>query len=451
MGTNERTGLIVLARRTRWVSLALFLACWIAAPLQATPEITIGTDRPDAVYAAAETAVFLVDVTNAGKPVARAELSGELSTDGFRHSERIDVKVTDGKARVKVSRDEPCILWIRLTMKLDDGTSARRVMGAAFSPERIRPSMPKPNDFDAFWQDQKARLDKIPMGVTLEKMDSDTQGVELYAITMNNIEKTQIYGYLAKPVGEGPFPAFLQVQWAGVYSLNPAWVLGPAKKGFISLNINAHAIENGQPKEFYQNLNAGRLRDYPRQGRESRDTSYFRRMYLSCYRAAEYLASRPEWDRRHFIVTGGSQGGGQTLVTAGLSPHVTALASNVPALCDLTGHAADRPDGWPKMVAISNETGRPDLDHQNTARYYDAVNFVYHVDVPAIVGTGFADLVCPSSSVYAAFNLLKGPKAMVLDPQTGHGGNKVNWAKAYETFLVEQGGLEDDDMSKQAG
>ena len=25
MGTNERTGLIVLARRTRWVSLALFL------------------------------------------------------------------------------------------------------------------------------------------------------------------------------------------------------------------------------------------------------------------------------------------------------------------------------------------------------------------------------------------------------------------------------------------
>jgi hypothetical protein len=61
------------------------------------------------------------------------------------------------------------------------------------------------------------------------------------------------------------------------------------------------------------------------------------------------VASRPDWDKTHFVVAGGSQGG-QALVTAGLSPRVTALAADVPALCDLTGNAVGRYDGWPLMV-----------------------------------------------------------------------------------------------------
>lgn len=426
--------------RRRWISLAAFLLCCVATSVQAAPEITIGTDRSDAVYAAGDTAVFLVEVTDQGQPVVEAKLSGELSTDGFRSSEKIDVQVADGKSRVQVSRNTPCILWVRLSLKLDDGTTVRRVMGAAFSPEQIEPSLPEPDDFDAFWKAQKARVDEVPMGATLERIESRSEDVEMYAITMNNINDTKIYGYLAKPVGDGPFPAFLQVQWAGVYSLSTDWVYWPAKMGFIALNVNAHAIENGHPKEFYQQLDNGSLKGYPTQGRASRETCYFLRMYLSAYRAAEYLAARPEWDHKHFIVAGTSQGGGQTLVTAGLSPHVTALAANVPALCDLTGHAAGRVDGWPKIVAIGD--GGPDLDHQNTARYFDAVNFVRDVDVPAIVGTGFADLVCPSSSVYAAFNVMDGPRTMVIDAQTGHGGNKPNWSKAYDAFLREQGGLQ---------
>lgn len=431
--------LAMLRGRGRQVFLAAVLVSCIAVSVQAAPEITIGTDRPDAVYAAGDTAVFLVEVTDEGQPMGKAELAGELSTDGFRHSDEISVQITDGKGRVQVSRDTPCVLWIRLTLKADDGATVRTVMGAAFSPERIEPSMPKPDDFDAFWKAQKARVDKVPMGLTLERIESRSDDIEMYAVTMNSINDTKIYGYLAKPAGDGPFPAFLQVQWAGVYSLNTDWVYWPAKMGFIAFNVNAHAIENGHPKEFYQELNNGTLRGYPTQGRESRETCYFLQMYLSAYRAGEYLASRPEWDKKHFIVAGTSQGGGQTLVTAGLSPHVTALAANVPALCDLTGHAVGRVDGWPKIVAI--EDGQPNLDHQNTARYFDAVNFVRDVDVPAIVGTGFADLVCPSSSVYAAFNVMDGPKTMVIDPQTGHGGNKVNWSKAYDAFLREQGGL----------
>jgi cephalosporin-C deacetylase len=426
--------------KQRWLLAVGWVVLSTCVWVQAAAEMVISTDRTEAVYAVGETVVFEVEVTDGGTPVNSLELQGELSSDGFRHRESVPVKLVEGKAQVKGRLDKPGLLWLRVTLKQDEGRLLRKEMGAAFSPEKIKPSLPKPDDFDAFWQAQKDRLNAIPMAAVLKQVESPEQGVELYTVTMNNINDTTIYGYLAKPVGEGPFPGYLQVQWAGVYSLDPAWILWIAKMGFITLNINAHAIENGRPQTYYDELNKGKLRNYPSQGRDHRDTSYFLRMYLSCFRAAEYLASRAEWDKTYFVVAGGSQGGGQALVTAGLSPHVTALAADVPALCDLTANAVGRYDGWPRMVEL-DARGVANPEQQTMARYFDAVNFSRGVNVPAIVGTGFADLVCPSSSVYAAFNVLKGPKTMVVDPQTGHNGGKVNWSKAYNAFLREQGGL----------
>lgn len=424
-------------RRFLFISLVMLCTCaWV----QAAPDIVISTDRPEAVYAVGDTAVFWVEVTDGGKPLDQVELKGQLSSDGFRHAEDAAIEMVEGKGKVAGTLDKPGLLWIRVTLKQTGTGYSRKEMGAAFSPQMIEPSLPKPDDFDAFWQSQKDRIDAIPMGAVLKQIDSPEHGVELYTIEMNNINDTKIYGYLSKPAGDGPFPVYFQPQWAGVYSLDPGWTLWIAKMGYMTLNINAHAIENGKPKAYYDELNNGKLSGYPHQGRDSRETSYFLRMYLSCYRATEYLASRPEWDKKHFVVSGGSQGGGQTLVTAGLSPHVTAFAADVPALCDLTGNAVGRIDGWPQMVGLDT-SGKPYPKQQETARYFDAVNFVRHVKVPAIIGTGFADLVCPSSSVYAAFNVLKGPKALVVDPRTGHNGGKVNWPKAYNEFLKEQGGF----------
>jgi cephalosporin-C deacetylase-like acetyl esterase len=275
------------------------------------------------------------------------------------------------------------------------------------------------------------------MNARLEPCDSGDENVELFAITMDNINGTAIYGYFAKPKGDGPFPAMFQPQWAGVYSLGENWMVGWARQGFIALNINAHAIPNGEPEEYYKELSQGELRDYPHIGCESRETCYFLRMYLSCVRAVEYLTARPEWDGENLLVQGGSQGGGQALVTAGLCPEVTAVAANVPALCDHTGIAMGRRSGWPMLVRWKD--GEPQADVLEVSRYFDAVNFARRIEVPTLIGTGFQDRVCSSSSVYAAYNVLKGPKRMVIDPLTGHGGNKPNWGDAFWRFRGSYG------------
>ncbi len=423
--------------------VAMCVAAGLALGADARPEapsvkLAIRTDRPDAVYEAGETATFLVELTKGDAPVANAQVDCELSSDAFWNSEKQQLALADGTARVAASRDKPCVLWIRATYQPDGEKPVQTVAGAAFSLERIEPSTPPPDDFDAFWEEQKARLARIPVNAKLERVELDDDAVELFSITMDNINDTKIYGYLAKPKGDGPFPAYLQLQWAGVYSLDPNWVRWPAHQGFIALDINAHAIENGKPQEYYATLNEGALKGYTYEGRESRETCYFLRMYLSCHRAAEYLASRPDWDGKHLIASGGSQGGGQAIVTAALNPHVTALAANVPAMCDHTARALpDRAPGWPMLVAVTD--GRLDPSQAEAARYYDAINFARRVTVPALIGTGFADLTCPSTSVYAAYSVLKGPKQMVIDPLSGHGGPKPNWDKAYAEFLQEHG------------
>ncbi len=427
-----------MPRRNRFVALAVCLVLSVAFSVaQAAPTFGIHTDHKDGVFVKGQTATFTVTMTEDGKPVPSAEVPCELSTDGFWHSEKRTVTIKDGKGELTASRDEPCILWLRVDYPQQGAKPITVFGGAAFSPTEIKPSMPAPDDFDQFWAAQKKRIDAIPANAQLTPMDSGDPNIELYSITMDGIENTKIYGYLAKPKGDGPFPALLQVQWAGVYSLNPWWVKGPAGQGFLALDINAHAIENGKPQSYYDDLSKGELKDYPHQGRDSRDTSYFLRMYLSCYRAAEYLAHRPDWDGKHFIVEGGSQGGGQTLVTAALDPHITAAAADVPAMCDHTARVVGRAPGWPNLVATGPD-GKPDPKQLQASRYFDAVNFAREIKVPIIVGTGFADVVCKSSSVYAAFNVIPSKdKKMILDPLSGHVGGHVNWGKAYKAFLKE--------------
>jgi cephalosporin-C deacetylase-like acetyl esterase len=74
-----------------------------------------------------------------------------------------------------------------------------------------------------------------------------------------------------------------------------------------------------------------------------------------------------------------------------------------------------------------------------TARYFDVVNFARRVRVQALVGTGFGDLVCPASGVYAAYNALAGPKRMVLDPLCDHVQGKPNWWRESWEFVNARG------------
>ncbi|MEI8290086.1 MAG: acetylxylan esterase [Verrucomicrobiota bacterium] len=302
----------------------------------------------------------------------------------------------------------------RVEFRAGDSTNdVEGFCGVAVSPEKITPGTPCPENFDAFWKAKIKRLQSIPANPALTPAPGGKTGVEYFKITLDNIDGTHVYGQLARPVAGAKFPAVLQFQHAGVYPLQKAWVTDRAAKGWLAMNIIAHDIPIDEKPEFYENLKTNALTGYTHIGETNRETSYFLRMLLSCYRAADYLAARPDWDGRVFVVTGGSQGGFQSFWTGAFFPKVTAVIVEVPAGCN-TVPGRDQPVGWPGWARSK------DPKVLQTARYYDAASFAARITCPVLVGVGLADSTSPAWGVFSAFNQVKGPKEIIPLPAAEH-------------------------------
>ena len=132
------------------------------------------------------------------------------------------------------------------------------------------------------------------------------------------------------PRAPGKYPALLSVPGAGVRPYRGLPEL--AARGLITFQIGIHGIPVIQPQEVYDSLAQGGLSGYPTFGLDSRERYYYRRVYVGTLRANDFLTSLPQWDGRNLGVTGGSQGGALSIVTAALDRRVTRLAAFYPAL-----------------------------------------------------------------------------------------------------------------------
>ncbi len=409
------------------------LALAVSRPLWAAVAIDISADKESGVYAVGDTATWTVNVTNDGQP-ATGEVAWNVQQGGLAQIAGGKQALEAGKATLKGTRADAGTLLLNVVYEPTPGQRTQGLGGAVFGPEQIKPSAPAPDDFDTFWAGKIAELKAVPMNVQITPVDIGRADIEYYKIDMDGYKGSKIHGQLAKPKGKTSLPGLLQVQWAGVYPLSRDWVVGPASQGWLAFNIIAHDLPIDEPAQFYKDQDANQLKGYPMIGREDRETSYFLRMYLSCYRAVDYLLSRPEHDGKTVLVQGGSQGGGQSLVTAGLHPAVTAIAADVPAMCDHTGHLADRAPGWPRLCGWGL---KPDSEKAlATSRYFDAVNFAARAHCKtALVGIGLIDTTCPPAGCLAAYNALPCTKQLVLMPKRGHGGDHGAYYSAYGKFV----------------
>jgi cephalosporin-C deacetylase len=409
------------------MKLKLFSALWllISLGLQAqtpapAPALTLkaSTDHPDALYKVGETATFIIEALQDGKPLAEGKVVCVFSKDGVQPQPPQTLNVKDGKATVIGKLDEPGFLLLRAT-----SDKASTMAGAGYDPRLLKPSMPVPEDFDAFWDAQKAALAQVPAKATLTPVTAGVpKGVEAFDVQIDCVGKP-VSGYFGKPLQAKAksLPAILHVHGAGVRSSSlgsVSWALNEG--GMLSMDINAHGLPNGKPKEFYDALAAGELKGYPNENAQDREKIYFKGMFLRLIRAIDFLTAQPEWDGKTLIVYGSSQGGFQAFAAAGLDQRVSFICAGVPAGCDHTGSQANRISGWPKIVPNDAE-GKPNAAALQASRYFDNVNFAIRAKCQgAVVTVGFIDTTCPPTSVYAAYNALTVPKEIHNDILAGH-------------------------------
>ena len=385
--------------------------------------VEVSIDREDAIYQTGEEVTFTVTAKDGAKELDWGDIRWVLSRGGYETLSQGDETLDGGKGlQVKGKLGRPGFLLLTATFTGPDGKKTNGYGGAGFAPLEIQPSTNAPDEFDEFWDAQKVALAKIPMEVeSVPLTDGVAEAVDAFDVKIKCAnEGPPVSGYFAKSENALPksLPAVLFVHGAGVRSSSLGTAVNGAKAGFLSMDINAHGSENGKPQAFYDELKKGDLNGYTYQGRDSRDDIYFRAMYVRMIRAIDFLTSQAEWDGQVMAVIGHSQGGLQALVAGGLDERVTFIGSGVPAGCDHTGMKVDRISGWPKIVPIVD--GKPGPKVIEASRYIDAVNFARRCQADAILSVGFIDRTCPPTSVYAAYNALKGKKEMINEPKMGH-------------------------------
>lgn len=399
--------------------------------------IMVESGKPGGVYNVGEKIVWHLKVTGENAS-AVTKISYVLKEGQIKETGHGELLLKDGAADLEATMSSPgsIVAYLTAATGVPDKPTIKEFAGALVAPEQIQPSAPRPTDFDAFWKSKVEELQKVPMNPVLTPGESDRNTADYWQVTLDNIRGTHIQGQLSRPKGNQKLPALLIVQWAGVYPLQKGWVTQHGTNGWLTLNINAHDLPIDQQPSFYDDVLKTKLENnYSAIGNEDKDTSYFLRMYLSCYRAIEYLKSRDDWDGKTLVVMGSSQGGLQTLMIGGLYPgKITALIANVPAGCDQTGPAIERQSGWPMWWWQTKSRDAQKV--RETARYYDVVNFASHITAPTLVAVGLIDQTCPPHGVYAAVNQMKGSKQVLVMERSDHQGKGNTQAPYYQRSAV---------------
>ena len=366
--------------------LFFLLAAGVLALDAAETKLKLALDKPDGIYRKGDTVRLAIDCTVDGQPGTgpmRITVSGENGKQ-----KNFDFPEPQKEFRLKLES-----LAVRFTVLADyapeksTGTPAGKsaasaTIGVIADPETIRPGLEEPADFQQFWDDAKAELAKIPVRADRKEVEvpKAQQGkFRCWDVKVDCAGDMPVSGYLTMPVNAKPksLPVIVSYHGAGVYT---AWK--DFTYGAIRFDVNAHGIENGKPKAFYQQLRSGKLANYSRRNADDRDKFYFRNMFLRVLRALDYVKTLPEYDGQTLIVSGSSQGGAQTLVAAGLDPDVKLIWAGVPAMCDHGGILAGRESGWPKLIQLKN--GKPvNPDIVRTAGYYDCAFFARRIKAEA--------------------------------------------------------------------
>ena len=348
--SRQAAGLLIA-----WVGISSLVAAPVAQQIRqpfSRVAITVTPDHQDWTYQPGEPVTFRIDVVRDGHQVAGAAVKYGIGPEMLPPV--TEATATVGATPLTIAAGtmkDPGFLRLVATTVID-GRTYRGVGTAGFAPERILPTQTNPPDFDAFWDAERKRLAALPLDARWTPLpDYGTSQVECSQINLQNVGLTagtsRLYGILCMPRAPGKYPAVLSVPGAGVRPYRGLTEL--AARGLITFQIGIHGIPVIQPQEVYDSLAGGGLSGYPTFGLDSRERYYYRRVLRGTLRANDFLTSLPQWDGRNLGVTGGSQGGALSIVTAGLDRRVTRLVAYHPALSDVTGYVNQRAGGWPHM------------------------------------------------------------------------------------------------------
>lgn len=397
--------------------------------------VMVSPDRADWKYGLNEKCTFTVRVLKAQNLLPGVTVDYELSPEMYPTETKTGVVLKDGKLTLKGTMKTPGFLRCKVKAHVD-GRTYEGLATAAYAPEELRPVSQLPDDFLKFWETTLANARQTPLNPTMSLLpERCTETSNVYEVSFQTKAwGGRMFGILSVPKAEGTYPALLRVPGAGVRPYSGDTYLAPGK--VIVLEVGIHGIPVTMQQSVYDNLAAGALNGYWNFCRDNRDQNYYNRVIVGALRAVDFICSLPQFNGKALGVTGSSQGGALSVITAALDSRVTFFGAVHPALCDHEAFLKKRAGGWPHYYYQAAPTDK----ELKALRYYDTANFARCLKATGWFSWGYNDEVCPPTSMYAAYNAVTAPKELHLYLETGHYWYQEQWEE-WQDWLRKQLGL----------
>jgi cephalosporin-C deacetylase len=289
---------------------------------------------------------------------------------------------------------------------------------------------PRPQDFDAYWQQALAELDAtdpkpelVPNGLV------NSRSVEAFDLWFTGVGGARIYAKYLRPRPEAGRterrPAVLQFHGYSGHSGDWFDKLGWPAAGFCFAAMDCRG--QGGRSEDNGAVRGNTLRGHIVRGLDDPDPRKlaFRQIFLDTAQLARVVMGFAEVNPLRVGCFGSSQGGALTLACAALEPRVRRAAPVFPFLCDYrrVWEMDLAKDAYEELrIYFRNFDPRHEREHAVFEKlgYVDCQYLAPRIKAEVLMFTSLMDTVCPPSSQFAAYNKITAPKDVVIYPDFTH-------------------------------
>ncbi len=280
--------------------------------------VSVVPERVDWTYAMGAPARFRVAITRDGHALAGTALRYACGPEMMPPAvEKAATLPADGLVIDGGTLKEPGFLRCAVTTTVD-GREYRSVGTAAYAPEKIAPAVENPADFDAFWARAKEDL-----GEAADRRAAHAEAGPLHGEgrrlpgqpAERGLRREGGEPLLRHPGGAdggGEVPGAHEPAGRGRAALPGPRRRSPGRASSRSRS-GIHGIPVDLPAEVYDGLLAGAFnsgRGYTAFNLDDPERYYYRRVYLGCLRANDFLVSHPKWDGKNLDRDGRQPGRG---------------------------------------------------------------------------------------------------------------------------------------------
>ncbi|MBF6977981.1 acetylxylan esterase [Aerococcaceae bacterium zg-BR22] len=283
----------------------------------------------------------------------------------------------------------------------------------------------KPLDFDDFWECNKIEVEELGLDYELKKYELYSNVADAYQLFFSGVDGAKIYAQFVTPKKfEGKIP--LIMQFHGYHTNSGDWTdkISHAAEGYASISLDVRG-QGGLSEDLTRTV-GGTLKGHIIRGiDEGKENLFFKKVFQDIYQLTRIAISMEYIDEKYIYAYGASQGGGQAIVCAALSPSIRKVFVCYPFLSDyreaykldVNNSAYEEISYWFRFRDPLHEKEEYLF---NQLDYIDIQYFAPKIKAEVIWAIGLEDRICHPKTQFATYNAITSSKEMVIFPEYGH-------------------------------